>query len=410
MSRLLFVVQRYGREVAGGAELLGREFATRLAARGQRVEVVTTCALSYVDWANHYPPGTEVIDGVTVHRLPVAAPRDDRLFEALNSRVAWGQRPHPLYLEHAWMRAQGPLVPELVPWLLQRSGDYDVVSFFTYLYYTTWVGLPVAASIGPTILHPTAHDEPPLYLELYRTTFHHPSAFGFLTEEEAALVERRFRTRRPSEIIGVGIDVERHEGFDGDDFRRQFGLHDRPYLLFVGRVDPSKGSDELVDYFRAYKERNPGPLALAIVGDPVRPLDPHPDVVVTGFVDEAAKQSALAGALALVQPSYFESFSMILSEAWAHRKPALVQGHCDVLEGQCRRSGGGIPYRGFAEFEAAVDLLCDDGGLRARLGAAGRRYVEERYAWDAVLDRYDRLLTTARLAWPSRAYRARAGA
>jgi glycosyltransferase involved in cell wall biosynthesis len=131
---------------------------------------------------------------------------------------------------------------------------------------------------------------------------------------------------------------------------------------------------------------------------------------VTGFVDDAVKQSALAGALALVQPSYFESFSMILSEAWAHRKPALVQGHCEVLAGQCRRSGGGIPYRGFAEFEAAVDLLAEDGPLRARLGAAGRRFVEEQYTWDTVLDRYERLVRMARQAEPSRYFRARSTA
>ena len=410
MRRLLFVIQRYGREVAGGAELLGREFATRLAARGHRIEVVTSCALSYVDWANHYPAGTEEIDGVVVHRLPVTAGRDDSLFTPLNTRVAWGHKPHPLYLEHAWMRAQGPYLPELVPWLVDRAPEHDVVSFFTYLYYTTWAGLPAAASVAPTILHPTAHDEPPLYLDLFRTMFHHPSAFGFLTEEEVTLVERRFRPRRPYEVVGVGIDVERHEGFDGAAFRQAFGLGERPYLLFVGRVDPAKGSEELLDYFAAYKARNPGPLALAVVGDPVRPLDPHPDVIVTGFVADALKQSALAGALALVQPSYFESFSMILSEAWAHRKPALVQGNCGVLDGQCRRSGGGIPYRGFAEFEASVDLLAGDERLRARLGAAGRRFVEERYTWDAVLDRYERLVRTARQAEPSRYFRARSGA
>ncbi len=280
-----------------------------------------------------------------------------------------------------------------MPWLLERASDFDVVSFFTYLYYPTWAGLPAAASVGPTILHPTAHDEPSLYLDLFRTMFHNPSAFGFLTEEEAGLVERRFRPGQPSEVLGVGIDVERHDGFDGDAFRAAFGLDDRPYLLFVGRVDPAKGSEEVLAFFAAYKERSPGPLALAIVGDPVRPLESHPDVIVTGFVEDAMKQSALAGALALVQPSYFESFSMILSEAWAHRKPVLVQGHCDVLEGQCRRSGGGIPYRGFPEFEAAVDLLVEDGALRERLGRAGRRFVEERYAWEAVLDRYERLIT-----------------
>lgn len=409
MSRLLFVVQRYGREVAGGAELHCREFATRMAARGHHVEALTSCAVNYVDWANHYPAGTGELDGVTVHRLPVAKERDDRFFEPLNTRVVWSERPVPLYLQQEWMRAQGPYIPELAPWLLRHAGSYDVVIFFTYLYWTAWAGLPAASAVAPTVLHPTAHDEPALYLDLYRTMFHHPSAFAFSTEEEAALVERRFRFHSPYEVVGVGVEAERHRGHDGSAFRQAFDLGDAPYLLYVGRVDPAKGSEELLDFFAAYKARNPGPLKLAIVGDAVRALDSHPDVLVTGFVDEALKESALAGSVALALPSYFESFSMILTEAWAHGRPALVQGHCDVLDGQCRRSGGGIPYRGFAEFEAAVELMTSDPGLGGRLGAAGRRYVEERYAWDAVLDRYERLLVTARRARSAAPQRTPAG-
>jgi glycosyltransferase involved in cell wall biosynthesis len=153
-----------------------------------------------------------------------------------------------------------------------------------------------------------------------------------------------------------------------------------------------------------YKQRNPGPLALAMVGDPVRPLAPHPDVVMTGILDEPTKGAAVAGALALVQPSFFESFSMVLTEAWAQRKPALVQGHCAVLEGQVRRSGGGIPYRGFAEFEAALDRLVGDDRLRQALGDAGRRLVEQRYRWEDVLSRYERLLARAAArhrTWPN---------
>jgi glycosyltransferase involved in cell wall biosynthesis len=64
-----------------------------------------------------------------------------------------------------------------------------------------------------------------------------------------------------------------------------------------------------------------------------------------------------------------------------------------VLGGQATRAGGGLPYRGFAEFEAAVDLLVENRHLAGALGAAGRRYVEERYAWEAVMSRYERFLT-----------------
>jgi glycosyltransferase involved in cell wall biosynthesis len=388
--RLLFVVQRYGESVFGGAEQCCRDYASRMARRGHDVEVLTSCAVSYVDWADAFPPGTSEVDGVTLHRLAVRRPRDHRLFAPLNQRVVYGRKPVPIYLQRAWMEEQGPYLPGLTGWLEERAASFDAVVFFTYLYHTAWTGLPVASRLAPTLLHPTAHDEPPLYLTLFDTMFRQPHAFGFLTEEEGALVRRRFRAKQPSAVVGIGVDLD--PAGDEQAFRLRFGLDERPYLLFVGRVDPHKGSDELYGFFTAYKRRHPGPLALVVLGEPVSPLPAHPDVVMTGYVDQETKQSALAGALALVQPSYFESFSMVLSEAWAWRKPALVQGACDVLAGQVRRSRGGVPYRGFAEFEAAVDLVTGDPRLAAELGGSGRRYIELRYRWDAVLSRYERQL------------------
>jgi glycosyltransferase involved in cell wall biosynthesis len=132
-------------------------------------------------------------------------------------------------------------------------------------------------------------------------------------------------------------------------------------------------------------------------------MPPHPDIFITGFVPEPRKRAAMAGSLALVQPSYFESFSLVLVEAWALAKPALVQGRCEVLDGHARRSGGGIPYRGFAEFESALDWLLADPALAAALGAAGRRYVERRYDWDRIIARYEVFL--GRIGAPAPAVR-----
>lgn len=393
--RLLYVLQRYGLEVAGGAERHCREFATRLAGMGHDVEVLTSCAVNHADWANHYPEATVAVDGVTVHRLRVDERRDEYFFPALNNRVPRG-RPPALHLQRRWLEIQGPLLPGLVPWLSERGRDYDVIIFFTYLFYPTWAGLPAVSGVVPTVLHPTAHDEPALRVPFFDTAFRQPGAFAFSTEEERDLVARRFHITQPWAVIGIGVEVDPVAAPDGSAaaaaFRAEHGLGERPYLAYVGRVEPGKGSVELFEFFAAYKRRNPGPLALVIVGTQVVPLPPHPDVIITGFVDEATKRAALAGAECLVQPSYFESFSMVLTEAWAQSKAALVQGHCAVLAGQVRRSGAGIPYRGFAEFEAAVDRVVDDPVLRDRLGAAGRRYVADHYTWPAVMARYQRFL------------------
>ncbi len=135
--RLLYVVQRYGREVAGGAELHCRQFATHLAQQGHDVEVVTTCARSYLDWANTEPAGTTEVDWVTVHRLTTGRRRDLRLFGPLNGRVTWGRKPVAFHVQAEWMRAQGPDVPGLPAWLDGNVHRFDAVIFFTYLYATT---------------------------------------------------------------------------------------------------------------------------------------------------------------------------------------------------------------------------------------------------------------------------------
>jgi glycosyltransferase involved in cell wall biosynthesis len=398
--RLLYVLQRYGHEVAGGAERHCREFATRLAGAGHDVEVLTSCAINHSTWVNAYPPGDSDVDGVRVHRLPVARTRDERVFASLVNRVLFAPPP-ALHLQRRWLEEQGPVVPELVPWLVRRAPDYDLVIFFTYLFYPTWAGLPAVAGLVPSVLHPTAHDEAALAVPHFDTVFLQPSAFAFSSEEERDLVQRRFEITQPSAVIGVGVDLAEPATGDAEAaFRRNHALVDRPYLTYVGRVEPGKGAQELFQFFAAYKARNPGPLALVFLGEAVFPLPEHPDVVMAGFVDDVTRHAALGGALALVQPSYFESFSMVLTEAWAARKPTLVQGHCEVLVGQATRAGGGLPYRGFAEFEAAVDLMLGDPGLARAMGESGRRYVEANYDWQAVMDRYERFL-----AWVAEAVR-----
>ena len=62
LMRILYVVQRYGEQIAGGAEQHARAFAERLVERDHQVTVLTTCAQSYVDWANVYPRGWSTLE------------------------------------------------------------------------------------------------------------------------------------------------------------------------------------------------------------------------------------------------------------------------------------------------------------------------------------------------------------
>ena len=104
----------------------------------------------------------------------------------------------------------------------------------------------------------------------------------------------------------------------------------------------------------------------------MHPLPPHPDVIVPGLIDEAAKWGLLRGATTLVSPSANESFSLVVLEAWVAGVPVVVNGRCAVTREHCERSGGGFWFDGYAQFEAVIDRLVADADLRADAGRAGR--------------------------------------
>ena len=391
--RLLYVSPRWGSQVAGGAEAALRDFAEHLAARGHVVEAVTSCAVDYRTWADELPPGSTEENGVLVHRLPVVAPRDGARFDRWNEQLIVGPQPVPLEVQERWLLEQGPVLSGLRAHIAARAGTTDLLIAGPYLYATTVQALRIAAADGiPTLLHPKAHQEPMLSFSLYDSVMHLASGLSFNTPEEAALVFARFGTLdRPHEVIGLGLDTT--AAGDPVRFRQELGLGDRPYLLLLGRVDAAKGSLEALEMYRAFRARHPdSDLTLVVMGRATLDVEPEPGVVYTGFVPEQTRSDALAGALALLQPSYFESFSLVLAESWVQGRPAVVQGANDVLTGQVERSGGGLPYRGYAEFEAAVELLLGDATLANQLGQAGARYVQDNYAWDPVLDRYEDLM------------------
>jgi glycosyltransferase involved in cell wall biosynthesis len=388
--RLMFVVQRYGTEIGGGSEQCCRLYAEHCAARGHHVEVATSCAKNYTDWKNEFPVGPTMINDVLVHRFHVARERSGATFSAIDEAVVWSGATTPLSLQHQWIEEMGPTTLGLPDFLQSRSADIDVFVFFTYLYYPTAKGLLSIRGQAPVVFHPTAHVEPHLWAPLFEDVFRVPDTYAFLTPEERDLVRDRFGIEPINDVVGVGVDLDA-EG-NGERFRAEYALGDDPYLLYVGRIDPGKGSLEMFDYFRAYKSRHRGRLKLVIVGEPVITLPLDDSVIVTGYLPEQGKLDAIAGCTAFLQPSYFESFSMALTEAWSLRRPAIVQGRCDVLAGQVLRSGGGLPYVGFAEFEGAVDEIVGSTSLADAMGANGRDYVERMYKWDTIMDRYDNLL------------------
>lgn len=388
--RVAFVIQRYGSEVHGGSEYLCRMWAERLAQRHQ-VAVLTTCARDYLTWADYYPPGEEMLNGVHVQRYPVAAPRDMAAFDAL-SQTLFGQADRTEADEIEWMRQQGPYAPALFAAIADQQQAFDLFVFMTYLYCSTFFGLPAVQH--KAVLVPTAHDEFSIYLGIFRQVFHAPRAIIYLTAAERSLVQRLFGVAHiPASEVGIGVELPAQSLVRADNVA---AAEQPPLLLYIGRIHPSKGCDELYEYMVRYLGEHAGAARLVLVGRADMQLADHPQITYTGFVDEETKTRLLHQCSLLIIPSPHESLSIVTLEAWAAGKPVLANGHSAVLREQSMRSNGGLLYTNYDEFAACLRLLLERPPLRHQLGQQGRAFVQRWYSWPAIEQQLETALQQAR--------------
>ncbi len=386
--KLAVVVQRYGADINGGAELHARYIAERLS-RHATVEVLTTCARDYVTWKDELPAGVEQVHGVIVRRFPVAHERRPHDFGRRSVRVF--ERVHSIADELAWLDSEGPASPALVQYVEQHAADFDFVLLFSARYYHAW---HVARRVpGKAVIVPTAERDPSIALSIFGPVFRGVRALMYNSPEERAMIQAATGNGDvPGVVVGVGSDVP--DRTDPARFRRTFKL-DRPFAIYIGRIDENKGCRELFAHFQRYAAAFPRGLDLVLIGSAILDVPKHPRIHHLGFLDDRDKFDALAASDLLVMPSYFESLSMVALEAWALGRPVLANGRCDVLKGQCIRSNAGLYYESYEEFVEALYSLESNGPLNARLGQNGREFFRRNYAWPVIertyLDMFERL-------------------
>jgi len=386
--KIAIVVQRYGDEVIGGAEKHARWIAERLV-RNHDVQVLTTCAIDYLSWENEYDPGETTLGGIPVHRFPVKRRRTREDFDALSEKVHFFS--HSDSEERAWMEAHGPVTPKLISYLEETASSYDVIIFFCYRYWTTYHGLKVAPE--KSILVPTAEHDRAIHMRIFKALFQRPAAIAFNSVEEKNLILGISRTAElPGEVVGVGIE---NEGIiEPQDLKRRLDVLG-DYVIYVGRIERAKGCARMfADFSRYVRERNPH-LNLVLVGNEILPIPTHVNISHLGVLPDSEKLTAIGASRLLLQPSPYESLSMVLLEAWKMGRPALVNGQCEVLRGQVIRGGGGLYYSTYEEFAEGLDWMLSQREKADAMGRSGREYFQDNYSWDVIMEKYDRLLAMA---------------
>src|SRR5262249_20913375 len=89
----------------------------------------------------------------------------------------------------------------------------------------------------------------------------------------------------------------------------------------------------------------------------------------------------------LLQPSPFESFSIVLLESLMMGTPVLVNGHNEVLAEHCACSGAGLTYGTKEEFAGNFHRLLNDTANRRKFGQRGQCYVEQQFSPEVVRSR-----------------------
>ncbi len=127
-EKVCFVVQRYGIEVNGGAELQCRLFAEHLN-EYYDVDVVTTKAISYMTWKDEYVDDSENINGVNIHRFSVAKERNQDSFNSINGRFM--NEGLSIDEEQEWIDEQGPYCPDMIDYIRNHKDEYKAGVFCT---------------------------------------------------------------------------------------------------------------------------------------------------------------------------------------------------------------------------------------------------------------------------------------
>lgn len=175
--------------------------------------------------------------------------------------------------------------------------------------------------------------------------------------------------------------------------------HERPFFLFVGRLEKIKGLDDVIPVFADHPDAD-----LLIIGtgeyeDALRARAADvPNVRFVGRLDPEALARYYAAAIALIVPSVcFETFGIILIESFREGTPVIARRlgpFVEIVEG----CGGGLLFSDEDELRRAIVQLHTDPALRREMAAAARAGFEERWSEDAVIARYIETIRRAALA------------
>ena len=420
--KFAFVTARYGADIASGPEHACRVLAEQVSDRHD-VDVLTTCARDPRTWKNEYSEGTDRVRGALVRRFAVSQAREEQSFTQFSERLLAGPRSRADELE--WLRRAGPWSAGLIDFIRRQHKSYDVFVFFSICSPITVTGATVAPE--RSIVFPYLQLHPALRFDVCAEILSSVRGVGLVSGAERRLLRSYMRaTTQHEELVGIGIDPSPEQSYPrhqqdpadtvvddeavggpgeggepesylagrGVPFRRRHRLYG-PFALYGGRVEPNNGCEELLDYFDTFAAAD-GDTALALMGVKMMKIPEERYIRLAGVLPERERMIAYEAADVTIAPSADDLVAQPLLESLAVGTPVLASARNGAAVEHCRRANAGLYYANRGEFVEALRLLMTNSRLRNRLGENGRSYIRQNFRWEAVLGRFDRLVSRAR--------------
>lgn len=247
--------------------------------------------------------------------------------------------------------------------------------------------------------HPLKHLKKLAYWPIESAILRDAAAVLFTSEEEKRNAYASFDLVCRPFVVPLGVDLPPTNDQDLQDFHTQFPeTRGKRILLFLGRVDPKKGVDLLVQAFAGHAREG---RHLVIAGpadegaytrrirDMIRDAAIENSVSFTGLLTGSLKNGAFAAAETFILPSHQENFGMAVAEALGHGLPVLLSNKVNIWR-EVEDDGAGLIAAD--TIDGTCTLLnrwytlseVERGGMRA----AAQRCFEKRFRADNAFQRF----------------------
>lgn len=226
------------------------------------------------------------------------------------------------------------------------------------------------------------------------------------TPAEEAQLRWLYRTKRRNiSVVPPGVNTERFYPISSAEARQQLGFNENCHLLlFVGRIEPLKSVDTILNALRIIREQDPAALdeiCLAVIGGDLDAVDDELarlqslccdldlgcTVRFLGAKDQTTLQQYYAAATAVIMPSDYESFGMVALEAMATGTPVIaseVGGLAFLVRDN--ETGFLVPVREPKSLAESIKRLISDLNKSQEMGQTASQLAKN-YAWPRIAEK-----------------------